>query len=43
MCFSMEPGIYQEHMGLRIEKMLLVTPEGNEEFNRFSWGVYEWD
>ena len=43
MCFSMEPGIYQENMGLRIEKMLYVTKDGCEEFNSFRWGVYEWD
>lgn len=43
MCFSMEPGIYQENMGLRIEKMLYVTADGCEEFNQFDWGVYEWD
>lgn len=43
MCFSMEPGIYQENMGLRIEKMLYVTENGCEEFNKFNWGVYEWD
>lgn len=39
MCFSMEPGIYRQNMGLRIEKMLLVTKEGCEEFNQFEWGV----
>lgn len=42
MTFSMEPGIYQENMGLRIEKMLIVTKDGCEEFNSFDWGVYEW-
>lgn len=42
MTFSMEPGIYKENMGLRIEKMLLVTKDGCEEFNKFNWGVYEW-
>ena len=42
MTFSMEPGIYRENMGLRIEKMLIVTKDGCEEFNSFDWGVYEW-
>ena len=41
MCFSMEPGIYGEGVGLRIEKMLHVTENGCEEFNHFPWGVRE--
>ena len=39
MCFSLEPGIYQEGMGLRIEKMVYTTKDGCREFNRFGWGV----
>lgn len=39
MCFSLEPGIYMDGMGLRIEKMVVVTAKGCETFNQFKWGV----
>ena len=39
MCFSLEPGIYKEDMGLRIEKMVYITADSCKIFNRFAWGV----
>ena len=39
MTFSLEPGYYSGNVGVRVEKMVVVTENGCRVLNRFRWGL----